>query len=463
MTSGSILWFRQDLRLFDQPALRAAVKEGPVLPVYVLDDETPGDWRIGSAQRWWLHHSLNSLAADLKAKGAPPLLLKGRANEAIARLAKDMGISRVHAIAHYEPWWQKAEQRLAASVDLVLHEGQTLLPPARVTNGSGGRYRIFTPFWRALKEQMPPARPVPGPECIEAVAAPPPGDHLEDWQLRPRRPDWAKGFAIWTPGEAGARAALKAFLPEIGHYEANRDLPSREGTSRLSPHLHFGELSPATIWHLAAKQAGAGAESFLREVGWRDFSIGGADQFPQLGEENGRAGFDDFPWRPLKTEAAADDFAAWRRGRTGYPLVDAGMRQLWTTGWMHNRVRMIAASFLVKHLLIDWRHGARWFWDTLVDADYGNNSLNWQWVAGTGADSQPFYRIMAPLVQSRKFDAAGYIRQWVPELAAFSAEDIHEPWNALCPPSGYPQPIIGHQAARARAHSALDKIKNHPL
>lgn len=457
--AGSILWFRQDLRLFDQAAVRAAAADGPVLPVYVLDDETPGHWRIGAAQRWWLHHSLTALAADLKAKGAPLLLLRGRADEVLARLARETGLSCIHALAHHEPWWRAVEQRLSGHVDLVLHQGMALAPPETVTTGSGGRYRIFTPFWRALLDRMPPHKPVAAPERLEAVTHVPEGDALEDWRLLPTKPDWSMGFSDWVPGEAGAKAALKSFLPDVADYDGKRNLPSIEGVSRLSPHLHFGEISPATVWHLVSKQAGAKAAPFLREVGWRDFGLGMIDQFPRLGDENGRAPFDDFPWRSLSSETAAADFRAWKQGRTGYPIVDAGMRQLWATGWMHNRVRMIAASFLIKHLLIDWREGARWFWETLLDADYANNSMNWQWVAGSGVDSAPFFRIMAPLSQSRKFDAADYIRQWVPELSALADTYIHEPWTAPVPPRAYPQPIIGHGEARARALAALDRSK----
>jgi deoxyribodipyrimidine photo-lyase len=292
------------------------------------------------------------------------------------------------------------------------------------------------------------------------VPHPPKGDALKDWGLLPVRPNWAKGFEIWTPGEEGAKAALNHFLPGVTTYEAQRNFPSVDGTARLSPHLHFGEVSPATVWHRAAKQARAAAEPFLREVGWRDFALGQMLQFPRLGEENGQEKFDGLKWRSIDSKSGKADFQAWTRGRTGYPIVDAGMRQLWATGWMHNRVRMIAASFLVKHLLIDWRHGARWFWDTLVDADYGNNSMNWQWVAGTGVDSQPWYRIMAPLAQSAKFDAGDYIRQWVPELGDVDDDHIHEPWTADCPPHDYPAPVVDHQQARARALAAVDAIQS---
>lgn len=451
MTAPSIVWLRQDLRLSDQSAFAAAAAEGPVVPLYVLDDATPGAWSIGAAQRWWLHHSLAALAGDLAAVGAPLVLRRGRAAEEVARLAREIGATRVHALGHYEPWWQAAEQAVAASLDLVLQDGLFLAPPRHVRTRQGGRYRIFTPFWRALLDQLPPEAPLPAPEVLTSVGAPVASDRLEDWDLLPTSPDWATGFADWTPGEAGARERLDALAERIAGYDRDRNLPSLDGSSRLSPHLHFGEVSPAAIWH-AAREAEGDATPYLREIGWRDFTANMIDQFPDLGDANGRPAFDRMPWR--SGAAAERDVAAWTRGRTGYPIVDAGMRELWATGWMHNRVRMLAASFLVKHLLVDWRRGARWYWDTLIDADYGNNSVNWQWIAGSGVDSNPFGRIMAPLSQSAKFDAAAYIRRWVPELAGLSDADIHDPHAAGIRPADYPAPLIGHREARDRALEA---------
>jgi deoxyribodipyrimidine photo-lyase len=450
--SPSILWFRQDLRLSDQAALVAAAGDGPVMPVYVLDDESPGDWRIGGAQRWWLHHSLAALDAALREKGSRLILRRGVASKEIEKLASQAGSKRIHAIRHYEPWWQNAEADVGKNHDLCLHDGNHLAQPASVLTGSNGRYRIFTPWWRALKAQMPPEKPKPVPDHIPSPSKWPESDRLGDWQLLPSHPDWASRFGDqWTPGEEGAKAALHRFLPDIEAYDEARNLPSQEGSSRLSPHLHFGEISPATIWYRCSARAHAKAEPFLREVGWRDFSANVIDQFPDYARRNGRDGY-AVRWRNGK--AAEADYQAWTKGRTGYPIVDAGMRQLWTTGWMHNRVRMIAASFLIKHLLIDWRRGERWFWDTLVDADYGNNSQNWQWVAGSGVDSSPFGRIMAPLAQSAKFDAADYIREWVPELADLSNAMIHDPHGEGCAPANYPEPLIGHRAGRERALAA---------
>ena len=455
MTLPGIVWFRQDLRLADQAAVAAATAEGPWTGVYILDEKIAGRWAIGAAQRWWLHHSLAALAEDIGAKGGRLILRRGDTVSELSAVAKALGARTVHALRHYEPWWQEAEQTLAGQGALCLHDGARLAPPHNLLTGAHGRYRIFTPYWRALKVQMPPGRPVPAPEVIAAPDSAIDGEELADWKLLPAAPDWSGGFDVWTPGEEGARDALDRFLPIVERYDENRDRPSIDGTSRLSPHLHFGEISPATLWYRAARQSHIEAEPWLRQLGWRDFCANVIDILPGYGDANGRAAFDRFPWRA--GDAADRDFRDWTRGRTGYPIVDAGMRELWATGFMHNRVRMIAASFLVKHLLIDWRRGERWFWDTLVDADYPNNAVNWQWVAGTGIDSNPFGRIMAPLVQSPKFDSGNYIRKWVPELAAIEEEAIHDPYGAGLAIEGYPAPLIGHKEGRARALAAAGR------
>ncbi|MFM5914018.1 MAG: cryptochrome/photolyase family protein [Chakrabartia godavariana] len=448
MSTTSILWFRQDLRLHDQAALVAAAGEGAFVPVYILDDETPGDRRMGGAQRWWLHHSLARLKAAL-----PGLVLRrGSGMAELARLSADTGATRIHAIRHYEPWWRAAESEVAAEFDLVLHDGNHLARPEAILTGGGTRYKVFTPWWRALLAQMPPPKPLAIPDlsgCRSGIAS----DDLDDWNLLPTKPDWSTGFADWTPGEAGARAALKAFLRRLKDYDSARNLPAVAGVSRLSPHLHFGEISPATVWHIAAREAGAAAEPFLREVGWRDYATNLIDQFPDYPLRNGKPAYDRFPWRDGPD--ADRDFLAWTKGCTGYPIVDAGMRELWATGFMHNRVRMIAASFLIKHLLIDWRRGEQWFWDTLLDADYAANGSNWQWVAGTGVDAPLFSRIMAPLSQSEKFDAGAYIRKWVPELAGLRDPYVHDPDEFGVRPRSYPAKIIAHRAARDRALEAM--------
>ena len=400
---------------------------------------------MGGASRWWLHHSLASLDADLRAMGSRLILRRGKCDDVLAALAGEIGATRVHALRHYEPWWRNAERAVAKRLDLVCHDGNYLAPAGSVRTGSGDLYKIFTPFWRALQLQLPPPEPVAAPRAIEAPPHWPASDHLDNWDLLPTHPDWATGFAEeWTPGEAGAHVRLADF--EASGYDIRRNLPSDEGTSRLSPHLHFGEISPAAIWHKIDDT------TYLSELGWRDYAQNVILQLPDYATKNGRAQFDNMAWCDARSA-----YITWQRGLTGYPIVDAGMRQLWSSGWMHNRVRMIAASFLVKHLLIDWRLGEQWFWDTLIDADHGSNAVNWQWVAGTGIDANMFSRIMAPLVQSEKFDAADYIRRWVPEVAHLSDADIHDPPDDLR--GAYPPKIIGHREARERALAALAKIK----
>ncbi|MCA3255778.1 MAG: deoxyribodipyrimidine photo-lyase [Alphaproteobacteria bacterium] len=462
----TIIWFRQDLRVADQAALAAAAAEGPVVPVYVLDDEAPGSLRIGGAQRWWLHHSLAALDAELRGLGGRLILLRGRADTVLLDLAQAVGAHRIHALKHYEPWWTAQETALRNRMELRLHGGVALTPPSRVLSGTGGRYRIFTPFWRALQAQMPPPEPQPAPVRVNVPAGAPQGEALASWGLLPTKPDWAAGFSDWwTPGERGGWAALERFAEVAIRYDHDRNIPGVNGSSRLSPHLHFGELSPAQVWHTIADAVGKPAEPFLREVGWRDFALGLIEQFPDSATRPHRIQFEALRHTPGSDPA----IEAWRRGMTGYPIVDAGMRELWATGWMHNRVRMIAASFLVKHLMGDWRDGFAWFWDTLLDADLGNNALGWQWIMGSGVDSSPFIRIFAPVGQGRKFDANGaYVRRWCPELAKLPDDVIHAPWEASAfelATAGvklgqtYPEPVVAHEFARQRALAAFAEIK----
>ena len=444
MSSPSILWFRQDLRLSDNAALNAAVAEGPVIAVYVFDEHA------GAAQHWWLHHSLTALSNSLRERGVPLILRRGDAVTELKSLMAETGATHIHAMRAYEPWWKAADTALGDA--LTLHHGNYLVHPPTVLTGSGGRYKIFTPYWRAILGRMPPPLPLKAPETIEGVAAK--SDRLADWDLLPAKPDWSTGFDVWTPGEAGANAALKTWLDHVDDYDRARNMPSEVGTSRLSPHLHFGEISPATVWHHVAKRVGEKGEPYLREIGWRDYAANTIDQFPDYGTANARADFDRLPWRDAEA-----DFVAWTKGQTGYPIVDAGMRELWATGWMHNRVRMITASFLIKHLLIDWRRGEQWFRETLLDYDAASNAVNWQWTAGTGVDSNMFVRIMAPLTQSEKFDAGAYIRKWVPELARLSDPHIHDPDEFGMRPQDYPPKIIGHREGRERALSAYAAMK----
>jgi deoxyribodipyrimidine photo-lyase len=468
MYMPTIHWFRQDLRLADNPALAAACAQGDVIPVYILDDSDP----MGGASKWWLHHSLAALQTAL-----PSLILRrGSSASHLMQIAAQTGATAIHANRQYEPWWREADSQVAAEIELVLHHGNQLADPQTILTGGGGRYKVFTPWWRNLVTLMPPPLPLPppsfsgegrgpdGPDFRRAGPRPSPGndeiesDRLADWNLIPTKPNWATGFSDWTPGEEGARVAFRWFLPKIDAYDETRNLPSQSGISRLSPHLHFGEISPATIWHHASKAAGAKAEPFLREIGWRDYAANLIDQFPDYATQNGRRAYDALPWR---TDPDADaDFTAWTKGQTGYPIVDAGMRELWATGFMHNRVRMIAASFLIKHLLIDWRRGERWFWDTLCDADYASNASNWQWVAGTGVDAPMMSRIMAPLSQSEKFGARDYIRRWVPELAGLDDPYIHDPQEFGVRTSSYPAKRIGHREARERALAAMQSVRD---
>ena len=455
---ATLLWLRSDLRVSDHPALCAAAADGQVVPVFVLDDDTPSVRRMGGAQRWWLHHSLAALDQSLRKRGSRLILRRGPAASALSELVRETDCVRVHATRAYEPWHRETETALAADVDLILHDGNYLARPEAILNGQGDRYRLFTPWYRRLLDHMPPAPPLPAPDVIPAPPTFPLSDQLSDWDLLPTRPNWAAGFEIWQPGEKGAWRAARDWLPKVGRYKAARDFPGEPATSRLSPHLRFGEITPRALWHALGERDDAGAESFRAELGWREHGLNLVDQMPDYWSRNGRSQFDRFPWR--EGESADADFRAWTRGQTGYPVVDAGMRELWQTGWMHNRVRMITASFLAKHLLLDWRKGERWFWDTLLDADLGSNAMNWQYVAGTGVDAPVFSRIMAPGLQCEKFDMAGYVRRFVPEIAHLSDAEIGSAHRHGIRVSAYPPPIVDHDAARARALAAWSATRD---
>ncbi|WP_354324521.1 cryptochrome/photolyase family protein [Porphyrobacter sp. MBR-155] len=461
MSDTQLVWLRRDLRLADNPALYHAAKAGPVVCVYVLDDAAPKHHGYGGASRWWLHHSLASLARSLEARGSKLILRRGDAVEELAKLAEEIGAATIHANRHYEPWWRKAQGRLAERLTLQLYDGNYLMPPGSIATGTGGQYKIYTPFSRAVRAEFPPRDELPAPERLSAPDNWPASDDLASWNLLPTKPDWAGGMRdFWQVGEAAAQERLNWWETHVDDYDEKRNFPSVDKVSRLSPHLHFGEISPVQVWHRFQHKRSDGWRTFEGELIWRDYAQNAILQFPAYATQNYREDFDRFPWRdPSTDDAAARDLKAWKEGRTGYPIVDAGMRQLWQTGWMHNRVRMITASFLIKHLLIDWRAGEKWFWDTLVDADYASNATNWQWTAGTGVDSNMFSRIMAPLSQSEKFDAARYIREYVPELAALDAPYIHDPEEFGRRPAGYPRKIIAHRAARERALTALQAMK----
>ena len=467
--SPVILWFRRNLRLYDNLALRAAAESGrPILAVYVSDELD-----AGGASRWWLHHSLSGLDSALREHGAGLLIRAGRPEKALSRIVEETGAGTVFFSRRYEPVARAQERALETvlngTCDVFGVDDSVIRHPESVLTGSGTPYKVFTPFWRAASGPGEPEQPVSRPAGFETTTAGlDPGD-VDALRLLPRKPDWAGGLReMWTPGEDGAFERLDVACSIAGDYVEHRDRPDLEGTSRLSPHLHFGELSPRQVWHeIRAATTGAsqkGADALLRQLYWRDFSAYLLFHFPRLPDEPLRAEFRDFPWTDDK-----EGLEAWQRGRTGYPIVDAGMRQLWTTGWMHNRVRMIVASFLVKDLLVPWQAGADWFLDTLVDADLANNSASWQWVAGCGTDAAPYFRIFNPVLQGKKFDPMGdYVRRWVPELERLPARLIQEPWKASIDEQksanvvigeDYPAPIVDHGEARNLALHAYRAIR----
>lgn len=477
MSPPALLWFRSDLRLADNPALAAAAASGrPIIPVFILDDDGAGRWRLGGAARWWLQGSLERLADSLAAVGSRLVLRRGEARAELAALALQTGAIEVLCNRVHEPWAEERDRRITAALEkggigFRAFEASLLFPPETMPGPKGSGYRVFTPFWNACLARPAPPSPLPAPKRLAAPEAWPSSDAIVPWRLRPAKPDWAAGFRdVWEPGEVGAITRLDSFLDEgLVDYAVQRNRPDRSGTSQLSPHLRFGEIGPRQIWHAiaaraAAGEAGTGAGAFLRELGWREFSYHLLNYLPDLPENELQDNFRHFPW-------AVDDRAqlAWRCGWTGYPLIDAGMRELWATGWMHNRVRMVVASFFVKHLLQPWQAGEDWFWDTLVDADLANNAASWQWVAGCGADAAPYFRIFNPVLQGVRFDPDGaYVRRWVPEIAGLPVPLIHQPWKAapleladagIRLGENYPRPIVDHGAARARALAALASVR----
>lgn len=469
-----ILWFRQDLRLADNPALRAAMElDAPVLPVYILDDDNAGDWRMGAASRWYLHESLTALNDDLDGKLH---VTEGPADKVLPRLAEDARACAVYWNRCYEPWRIRRDRKLKKmlqddGIKVRSFNGSLLWEPTDVCKDDGTPYRVFTPFYKngCLQSGIEPRKPLPRPRNIELRRGPG-RTRIDDLGLMPDK-DWYESLAReWTPGERGARKRLREFLNDgIGHYADGRNRPDKPYVSRLSPHLHFGEMSPNEPWYAAQELLDAGdapkkaVETFRSELGWREFSYTLLFHWPEITSDNLQKKFNRFPWRD-------DDEAlrAWQRGRTGYPIIDAGMRELWQTGYMHNRVRMLVGSFLVKNLMLHWHHGERWFWDTLVDADLANNSASWQWVAGSGADAAPYFRIFNPVTQAKKFDPDGdYVRRYVPELGDLPTEHLHAPWEApekVLADAGielgadYPHPLVDLQESRKRALDAFQSL-----
>jgi deoxyribodipyrimidine photo-lyase len=477
--SSTLVWFRHDLRLTDNPALSAAAKRGgPVIPIFVWAPEEEEPWPPGGASRWWLHRSLTALDAELKSVGSRLVVRRGPTHETLHALSNVAGATAVFWNRRYEPAIISRDRQIkeslrTAGLEVESFNASLLREPWTIQNKSGKPFQVFTPFWRHCLSLLDPARPLPSPQRIPPPDKWPDGLTLKELELEPMIP-WAEGIRVaWQPGTRGAVERLKRFLAHaFADYQSDRNRPDAEGTSRLSPHLHFGEVSPRQVWHalrsLAAKRDWSEKDwrhsQFLAELGWREFSHHLLFHFPHTPLEPLRPEFARFPWQRNE-----DTLAAWQRGRTGFPLVDAGMRELWTTGWMHNRVRMVVASFLVKDLLIHWQEGARWFWDTLVDADLAQNTLGWQWTAGCGADAAPFFRVFNPNGQGEKFDPSGdYVRKWCPELRKLPAEWIHRPHEAapgilrtagVSLGTNFPKPIVSHSIARNVALEAYTRIR----
>lgn len=477
--STAIVWFRRDLRLTDNAALQTALaRHARIVPVYIADFEAEAPWAPGAASRWWLHHSLARLGGALQERGAPLLIRQGDSLAALRALVAESGAEAVYWNRLYEPALVARDRVVKAALRedglaAHSHHGALWHEPSALRAAGGEPYRVFTPFWRRLAAELPALQIEPAPARIPGPVRPLAGGSLEALRLLPGL-GWDAGFyALWQPGEDGALHALERFARGgLGRYAAARDRPAAEATSRLSPHLHFGELSPqqlrAALLRRAQGRAAleADAEALLRELGWREFAHHLLFHHPRTPAAPLQARFAAFPWRA--PHEYADDLAAWQRGRTGIPIIDAGMRELWATGWMHNRVRMISASFLTKNLLVPWQEGARWFWDTLVDADLADNTLGWQWTAGCGADAAPYFRIFNPVLQSQKFDVEGaYLRRWLPELAKLPPDAVHAPWLArtealagLRLGRDYPLPIVDLAASRKRALGAFGTLKS---
>lgn len=474
-----IVWFRLDLRLTDNPALSCAVsREVPVIPVFTWAPDEEGAWKPGAASKWWLYQSLTWLAQALRSKGSRLILRRGSTLQELCRVVAETGARAVYWNRRYEPRIRELDNEVESTfasrqIEVETFSGALLTEPSDVSTKAGKPFRVFTPFWRACLNKGEPFELLPEVSELPSPRRWPESLPLEALELEPKV-DWAAGIrAAWTPGEAGAQTRLDSLRHDtVENYEHDRNRPDVDGTSRLSPHLHFGEVSARQVLHAVQVAAFAhgkpgamkGTEGFVRQLFWREFAYHLLYHEPQTVDEPLRQEFADFPW-------AHDPkgLRAWQKGATGYPYIDAGMRQLWETGWMHNRVRMAVASFLVKDLLIPWQEGARWFWDTLVDADLANNTLGWQWVAGCGADAAPYFRIFNPVTQGERFDPQGaYVRRWVPELTELPDKFIHRPWEAttqVLKGAGvslgvtYPGPIVDHADARARALQAFGLIR----
>lgn len=477
--STTLVWFRNDLRLGDNPALHRAAKRGAVLPVFIWAPDEEEPWAPGGAHRWWLHESLRSLSSALRASGSDLILRHGPTLATLKDLLDQHDIDAVYWTQRYIPAFRQRDAKIEDvlrrdGVDVRTFSGRILHDPDAIKTGSGNPYQVFTPFWTKLKGTLDVSEPLPVPKKLEQPKMWPESAKLDDFDLTPLEQDgvdWADQMSkFWTPTEKAALEHLDAFVDEaLIDYSELRNRPDRIGSSQLSPYLHHGQLSPRQVWQRVNSwvQNGAmreAADKYLSEIGWREFAYHVLWHFPDLPEQPLRKKFSAFNWT-----SDADTLTRWQSGQTGYPIVDAGMRQLWALGWMHNRVRMIAGSFLTKHLLIPWQEGERWFWDTLVDGDLASNAMNWQWIAGCGPDAQPFFRIFNPITQGEKFDPEGsYVREWVPELTKLSTQYIHKPWEApvdvlsnanVVLGDTYPEPIVNHPDARRRALDAWERVK----
>ena len=476
-----LLWLRRDLRLSDNPALSAAVDQAErVIPVFIHAPDEEGSWQPGEASRWWLHQSLKALSARLSDLGSRLILRRGPSLEALQALVQETGAEAVFWNRLYEPLIVARDRRIKQALrqqGLAAQSFQSalLVEPWHLRTGKGEAYRVFTPFWRALQKRETPRAPVKIPRTLRTPSRWPGTEALPALGLLPSTPWYPKLEDHWQPGEQGAARALQGFMDRgLARYHEGRDLPAEDGVSRLSPHLHFGEISPFQLWQkinevMAARSALLrGGEAWLRQLAWREFAHHILFEFPHTPDHAMYERWADFPWR----DGHAPMLRAWQRGETGYPIVDAGMRELWATGYMHNRVRMIAASLLVKNIRAPWQAGARWFWDTLVDADLANNSMGWQWSAGCGADASPWFRIFNPFTQSRRFDPSGvYLRRWLPELAGLSDKQIHAPHEldeASLSAAGvrlgkeYPRPVVDYRASREQALEAAKSLRAGP-
>lgn len=476
----TLLWFRQDLRLKDNPALQAAIQTGnPILPLYIYDEDIGEEWKMGSASKVWLHSSLASLKESLQAISSDLYIRSGDTTQIIEALCQKLPIKFVFWNRLYEPFHIKRDTELKKNlktydINTESFNASLLFEPWTVQNKQEKPYRVFSQFWKTCLQYPSPPQPIEAPLNMNRAELPADTLNIRDLNLLPRNPDWSQTMQTeWSPGEKGALQRWQEFLyGNIIYYDKGRDIPGEEYTSKLSPHLHFGEISPRQIWWdvEALTKKDKNHARYMSEIGWREFSYHLLYHFSELPDQSIKTEFESFPWIS-ESDADYEPFlTAWQKGQTGYPIVDAGMRELWATGWMHNRVRMIVASFLIKDLFIHWKKGEDWFWDCLVDADLANNAASWQWVAGSGFDASPYFRIFNPITQGEKFDPRGdYIRKWVPELKDLSQQYIHKPWEAgpitlkqanIDLGKTYPEPIVNHKRAREAALAAYQEMKS---